>query len=77
MRGMKWHREHLPDPLPAEPLELAASWLAEATRQKVQPNPNAMVLATCDAYFSAVSLLSLVASAMIARFSAEVLTKVG
>ena len=49
MRGMKWHREHLPDPLPAEPLELAASWLAEATRQKVQPNPNAMVLATADA----------------------------
>ena len=49
MRAMKWHREHLPDPLPAEPLELAASWLAEATRQKVQPNPNAMVLATADA----------------------------
>jgi pyridoxamine 5'-phosphate oxidase len=49
MHAMKWHREHLPDPLPAEPLEVAASWLAEATRQKVQPNPNAMVLATCDA----------------------------
>jgi pyridoxamine 5'-phosphate oxidase len=49
MHGMKWHREHLPDPLPAEPLELAASWLAEATREKVQPNPNAMVLATTDA----------------------------
>ena len=49
MRGMKWHREHLPDPLPAEPLELAASWLAEATRKEVQPNPNAMVLATADA----------------------------
>ncbi len=43
---MAWHREHLPDPLPAEPLELAASWLAEATRREVQPNPNAMVLAT-------------------------------
>jgi pyridoxamine 5'-phosphate oxidase len=48
MHGMKWHREHLPDPLPAEPLELAAAWLAEATANKVQPNPNAMVLATCD-----------------------------
>ena len=49
MHGMKWHREHLPDPLPAEPLELAANWLAEATRQEIQPNPNAMVLATTDA----------------------------
>ena len=46
---MKWHREHLPDPLPAEPLELAARWLAEATAKQVQPNPNAMVLATVDA----------------------------
>ncbi len=49
MHAMKWHREHLPDPLPEEPLELAASWLAEATHKKVQPNPNAMVLATTDA----------------------------
>jgi pyridoxamine 5'-phosphate oxidase len=49
MHAMKWHREHLPDPLPAEPLEVAASWLAEATRQQIQPNPNAMVLATCNA----------------------------
>src|SRR4051812_31455878 len=49
MQPMKWHREHLPEPLPAEPLELAASWLAEATRKQVQPNPNAMVLATTDA----------------------------
>ena len=46
---MAWHREHLPDPLPAEPLELAADWLAEATRRELQPNPNAMVLATADA----------------------------
>ena len=46
---MAWHREHLPDPLPTEPLELAADWLAEATRREVQPNPNAMVLATADA----------------------------
>ena len=49
MRVMKWHREHLPDPLPAEPLDVAANWLAEATRKEIQPNPNAMVLATADA----------------------------
>lgn len=43
---MAWHREHLPDPLPAEPLAMAADWLAEAMRKALQPNPNAMVLAT-------------------------------
>lgn len=48
MAGMAWHREHLPDPLPAEPLDLAALWLAEATRRETSPNPNAMVLATAD-----------------------------
>ncbi|SRR5579871_59265 len=36
----------LPDPLPAEPLATANAWLEEATRGRVQPNPNAMVLAT-------------------------------
>jgi pyridoxamine 5'-phosphate oxidase len=41
--------QSLPDPLPAEPFTLAAAWLAEATRRADQPNPNAMVLATCDA----------------------------
>ena len=46
---MLWHREHLPDPLPAEPLEIAALWLGEATKAAGQPNPNAMVLATADA----------------------------
>jgi pyridoxamine 5'-phosphate oxidase len=46
---MAWHREHLPEPLPAEPLELAATWLADATKRALQPNPNAMVLATADA----------------------------
>jgi pyridoxamine 5'-phosphate oxidase len=45
---MPLYKEYLPDPLPAEPLELAAAWLAEATREAVQPNPNAMVLATAD-----------------------------
>jgi pyridoxamine 5'-phosphate oxidase len=49
MRAMAWHREILPDPLPAEPLALAAAWLAEATRKALQPNPNAMVLASADA----------------------------
>jgi pyridoxamine 5'-phosphate oxidase len=39
----------LPDPLPAEPMALAAAWLAEATQLAVQPNPNAMTLATVDA----------------------------
>jgi pyridoxamine 5'-phosphate oxidase len=46
---MALHEECLPDPLPPEPLALVADWLAEATRAKVQPNPNAMVLATADA----------------------------
>jgi pyridoxamine 5'-phosphate oxidase len=41
--------QSLPDPLPTEPFTLAAAWLAEATRRADQPNPNAMVLATCDA----------------------------
>ncbi len=39
----------LPEPLPAEPLHLAAQWLAEAVQRADQPNPNAMVLATCSA----------------------------
>lgn len=39
--------QSLPDPLPAEPLGLAAAWLQEAMRRKDVPNPNAMVLATC------------------------------
>jgi pyridoxamine 5'-phosphate oxidase len=46
---MALHKEILPDPLPAEPLALVADWLAQATRSNVQPNPNAMVLATVDA----------------------------
>jgi pyridoxamine 5'-phosphate oxidase len=39
----------LPDPLPAEPLKLARAWLEEASARRVQPNPNAMVLATVAA----------------------------
>ena len=34
---------------PAEPLAVLERWLAEARNHRVQPNPNAMVLATCDA----------------------------
>jgi pyridoxamine 5'-phosphate oxidase len=41
--------ETLPEPLPANPLELAAEWLEEARRAAAQPNPNAMVLATVGA----------------------------
>jgi pyridoxamine 5'-phosphate oxidase len=40
--------ETLPDPLPADPLELASQWLAQARTEAAQPNPNAMVLATAD-----------------------------
>jgi pyridoxamine 5'-phosphate oxidase len=40
--------ETLPDPLPADPLELASQWLAQARTDAAQPNPNAMVLATVD-----------------------------
>lgn len=39
----------LPEPLPADPLSIAADWLAEALGRREQPNPNAMVLATVDA----------------------------
>jgi pyridoxamine 5'-phosphate oxidase len=38
----------LPDRLPADPMPIAAAWLAEAWRLRVQPNPDAMVLATVD-----------------------------
>jgi pyridoxamine 5'-phosphate oxidase len=40
--------ETLADPLPADPLELASQWLAQAWIDAAQPNPNAMVLATAD-----------------------------
>ena len=41
--------QSLPELLPAEPLTLAAEWFTEAQRRRDQPNPDAMVLATCDA----------------------------
>jgi pyridoxamine 5'-phosphate oxidase len=40
------HTEILPDPLPQQPLKIAAQWLAQAIKEQRQPNPNAMVLAT-------------------------------
>lgn len=50
MRPMNPHaavpEELLPDPLPAEPMTLLAQWLGEAAQRRLQPNPNAMVLAT-------------------------------
>ena len=43
---MSLYNELLPDPLPADPLAMAANWLADAWAARDQPNPNAMVLAT-------------------------------
>jgi pyridoxamine 5'-phosphate oxidase len=43
---MTLYNDLLPHPLPAEPLPLAAAWLADAWAAAQQPNPNAMVLAT-------------------------------
>jgi pyridoxamine 5'-phosphate oxidase len=40
--------ETLPEPLPENPLVIAAQWLAQARLDAAQPNPNAMVLATVD-----------------------------
>jgi pyridoxamine 5'-phosphate oxidase len=48
--SMSFHLEHLPEPLPPEPLTLVAAWLQQAIDAGVQPNPNAMVLATADAH---------------------------
>ena len=39
----------LPDVLPGDPLHWAAAWLDEATRQRVQRNPNSINLATIGA----------------------------
>jgi len=45
---MKHFTELLPDPLPPEPLVVLNQWMAESWQQRLQPNPNAMVLATSD-----------------------------
>lgn len=42
-------QDGLPDPLPASPMALFHEWFTQAHEQKVQPNPNAMTLATADA----------------------------
>ncbi|HVC02807.1 MAG TPA: pyridoxamine 5'-phosphate oxidase [Steroidobacteraceae bacterium] len=47
-RGYHARMENLADPLPENPLKIAAAWLGEACRDAAQPNPNAMVLATVD-----------------------------
>ena len=47
--GMPQQIETLSDRLPGEPLTVLERWLAEAWRERQQPNPNAMVLATADA----------------------------
>lgn len=39
----------LPEPLPADPMPLFVSWFDRARDQRVQPNPNALSLATIDA----------------------------
>ena len=41
--------ESLLDPLPSEPFSLLKTWFDDAAARKVQPNPNAMTLATADA----------------------------
>src|ERR1039458_162002 len=41
--------ETLPDPLPDNPLALAAQWLAQAGSEAAHPNPDSMILATVDA----------------------------
>jgi len=43
------HVHGLPDPLPHDPLQVAEKWLKQAWDEQVQPNPNAMVLATVGA----------------------------
>lgn len=40
--------DFLPDTLPDNPLAVAADWLDEATSADIQPNPNAMTIATTD-----------------------------
>lgn len=38
----------LPEPLPGDPFGLLVEWFTEAHRRRVQPNPDAMTLATVD-----------------------------
>jgi pyridoxamine 5'-phosphate oxidase len=43
---MTQHVHGLPDPLPPDPLQVAEQWLRQAFDDQVQPNSNAMALAT-------------------------------
>ena len=45
---MKHFTELLPEPLPPEPLVVLNQWMAHSWQQRLQPNPNAMVLATSE-----------------------------
>lgn len=45
---MKFVAQNLPDPLPKDPMSLAGTWLLQAWDEQVQPNPNAMLLATAN-----------------------------
>ena len=49
MANKTYYSEMLPDPLPGNPVALAAQWLDQAKTDASQPNPNAMVLASVDA----------------------------
>ncbi|MBX3358282.1 MAG: pyridoxamine 5'-phosphate oxidase [Phycisphaeraceae bacterium] len=40
--------QSLPEPLPPDPFPLFHAWLREAEQQRLQPNPNAMALASVD-----------------------------
>jgi len=46
---MHMRAQALPDPLPADPMPLASTWLRQAWDEQVQRNPNSMVLATTGA----------------------------
>jgi len=50
LKPMAHHTELLPEPLPENPMVLFDQWLTEALRKRLQPNPNAMVLATVTEY---------------------------
>jgi len=43
-----FHAQRLATPLPEDPLVVAKAWLSQAFAEEVQPNPNAMVLASAD-----------------------------
>lgn len=42
------HDEHLPDTLPGSPFPLLHDWVEHARRERVQPNPTAIALATAN-----------------------------